>query len=265
MSNRPVLPPDGARWETEVADKARAYVFPLTPDVAAKVRARLRERQSPRRLLRAAVAAVLVVLVLAALWSVPAVRAAVERIFRLGAVTIFVGEPTDTPAPSQTAPVMPTATVRGVGTPLTSALQLTGETTLEEARRRLPTALLLPAAYGEPQHVYLYEMPAPLVTLVWTEPDHPDQVRLALQIVSNRGDAMKVEPSGVTETRVGTHLALWSQGPHLLMFYVDGEPDPALTRQVNDNVLIWQQAGYTYRLETDLPMDDAIGVAESLG
>ena len=38
----------------------------------------------------------------------------------------------------------------------------------------------------------------------------------------------------------------------------------ALRRLVEGNVLLWEQDGVTYRLETELPLDEAIKVAESL-
>jgi hypothetical protein len=267
MNDHPIGPPSGdddARWEAQVRERARDYTYPPTPDIARTVRARLHrpDRYAPNPLLRLAVAAAVVIAVIAALWSVPEVRAAVRQILRLGAVTVLVGEETATPQPS---PERPTPT-REPGDPLTSALQLSGETTLEDARAALGDALKLPmypADLGEPDRVFRQNNRFPLISLVWVQPDDPGIVPFVLQTVNDAGDAMKVEPHSPQPTTVNGHRALWFENPHLLVFYLpSGRGD--LLRQISQNVLLWSEGGYTYRLETDQPMDEAIRTAESL-
>ena len=67
------------------------------------------------------------------------------------------------------------------------------------------------------------------------------------------------------ETTVDGERALWVRGPHLLQFREkNGNVDYDTRRLVNGNVLIWQEDTLTYRLETDLPLEEAVRVAESL-
>src|SRR5687768_5232188 len=93
----PPITPDGGQdtWEVEVRRTASAFEYPPTPDIAGKVRSRLTARQ-PRpyiRLVRVLAAVLIVALALGVLLSVPAVRAKLQEILQIGAITIFVGEP----------------------------------------------------------------------------------------------------------------------------------------------------------------------------
>ncbi len=69
----------------------------------------------------------------------------------------------------------------------------------------------------------------------------------------------------IAATQVHGRPALWVQGPHMLRFRFPGGDDPfELARLVDGQVLIWTQGMITYRLETTLPLGDAVKVAESL-
>lgn len=234
------------RFEQDVRETARQYAYPPTPDIAGKVRSKLQmERRRDTRWLRTAAAVVAAVLLAGALWSVPAVRAAILDMLRIGAVTVIVGE--ETPTPDDRV--------------YESALELPGETTLDDAQRRIGNALRLPDGFGAPDRVYMQEATMPVVTLVWLEAGRENEVRLALQIVNSRGSAFKYEPHETVEIEVNGRRALWLDTPHRLVFFgQDGE----ITRQVAMNVLVWEVGSYTYRLETRLPMDEAVRIAESM-
>jgi hypothetical protein len=54
---------------------------------------------------------------------------------------------------------------------------------------------------------------------------------------------------------------VWAEGPYLLQLS-GGDID--LRRLVEGHVLIWTDGPITYRLETDLTLDEAVRIAESL-
>ncbi len=84
--------------ETSLQAAAHDFPYPLTPDIARAVRQRLamEPRQAAMRRMRLAWAAAIAVLILAGLLAVPQVRAAVLEALRIGAIRIFLTEPTPT-------------------------------------------------------------------------------------------------------------------------------------------------------------------------
>jgi hypothetical protein len=278
------------RWESQLAAVARALPYPPTPDLAAAVVAHTRaprvqavvaRRPAARRALPARRAgqpalgwALAVVLVLAlTLLAVPAVRATLVTIFQIGVVRVIVG-PTETPtatltpAPKSTGtPRPPTATPAPTPTPLTSVLDLAGETTLVDAIRRVDLPIRLPAYpadLGEPDLVFVQDLEGEAVVLVWLEPGDPSQVRLSLHLLSSRqlvDKLIKDGPAEVQFTRVNGREAIWTTGPYFIVNR-SGHYNP--TRLITGHVLIWYEPEVTYRLETSLPLDEAIKIAESL-
>jgi hypothetical protein len=190
--------------------------------------------------------------VLIGLLSVPQVRAFVAEVLRIGAVRIFVTEPTPTAVPTLSA------------TPnlLTSVLQLPGETTLEDAQEKSKFDLPLSPEYGAPDHVYYQQLGGSLVTLVWTKPEAPDEVLFSIQILNQNLVASKFYPFGVEEeVSVNDHRAYWLTRAHQLVYFY-GERE--LRRMIDSNVLIWTIEPLTYRLETDLSLEETLKIAESL-
>jgi hypothetical protein len=92
----------------------------------------------------------------------------------------------------------------------------------------------------------------------------PDKVRLSLHQLGPGTFAMKGEVGTIVETTVNGQRALWTEGPYLLQFLVNGRIEERLQRLVTGHVLIWTDGRITYRLETDLSLNDARRVAESL-
>jgi hypothetical protein len=262
------LPPDAAALaaallelaETSAPDPtasaelaARLHTVPLPP--AASSSTLRHQRPAYRWPLWVAVA----VLVLGLLLAVPPVRATVLDIVRVGAITIA----------AVVAPTPPS-----LRTPLTSVLDLTGETTLAEAQRRVGFPLLLPtepADLGSPSRVFVQDIGGPVVVFVWLDPAHPDRVRLSLHQLGPEVDGQKglvatrqQAPAAVRETTVRGQPAVWFDGPHVLQFRRRGVVVDDFTRLVQGHVLLWEEGGRTIRLETELSLAEAVRIAESL-
>ena len=256
--------------------------YPSTPDIAGQVRRRLygRPRPQPTRLRRLAWGAALVVILLTGLLAVPGVRAQVLEFLQIGIVRIFLVEPTPTPTSSPTAQASPAVDQAGAGdslpvppstqrlasTPMASLLDFAGETSLEEAVRDSGIPIGLPAYppdLGLPDRVFLQNLDGQVLVLVWLSPADPAKVRLSLLQFSGSDNMIlsKIQPVTVLETTVAGNPAVWTEGPYLLK-YRNGDID--IVRLIEGHVLIWEQAGVTYRLETDLPLEEAVSVAESI-
>jgi hypothetical protein len=240
-------------------------------------------------------------ILLAGLLAVPQVRAAVVDVLRIGAVRIFLVAPTpppapvpsatppgpstrprsqgtqgagsvapsETPAPPATTPRAVTPTRSATPAPLGSVLDLAGETTLVDAQRAVTFTLRLPAYppdLGAPGHVFVQDLIGPFVVLVWMEPAHPDTVhpdvvRLSLYEMSPSSYIAKIAPTVIQETQVNGLPAIWASGPYFLLSR-NGNAD--VRRLVEGETLIWTENSVTYRLETNLSLAEARGIAESL-
>jgi hypothetical protein len=250
------------RWDEQVTAIARAFPYPPTPDVAPAVRGRLtRSRGSgpgaSRRPVGKTVAVGVVVLVLLALLAVPPVRAAVQDVLRIGAIRFL---------PFITAGSAPTATVVPTGRPRLAA----GTTTLAAAQTHAGFHILLPAyppRLGPPDEVYL-ERPfggqpsGALVVLTWRDAHHPERVRFSLYELGTQELLFEKMVQVVRTTTVRGQPAAWGQGPHFLrMLRSDRVGD---WQPVESSVLVWAHRGRTYRLETTVPLREAVRIAESL-
>ena len=71
----------------------------------------------------------------------------------------------------------------------------------------------------------------------------------------------KMGPKVIQETQVNGQHAIWAEGPYPLILR-NGNVE--FTRLIDGHVLIWTGVNVTYRLETDLSMEEALKVAESL-
>lgn len=271
-------------FEGRLLSAARALAYPPTPDVSAAVLRRLpvRRPSTARRTLVAV--GIFAALLLAIVIAVPPVRAAVLDWIRIGAVRIFIGEPTppsgasQTPTPTLTptspavltitplSGVTPQLTEPPAPTPLTSVLDLSGQTTLAQAAAQagFPIRLLAyPADLGQPDHVILQHLDTEVVFLVWMDPTRPQAVRMSLtEMASNSILFQKISPKSVQDTTVNGLPAVWIDSPYLLISH---NGDFALTRLVTaGHTLVWTQGRMTYRLETNQNLADALRTAESL-
>jgi hypothetical protein len=224
-------------------DAARRTLYPTTPDIAAAVTRRLHDHRLPLLIPLSRAAAILLLAFTVVLLAVPEARAAVLSLLRVGSVTLL----RETPIPAPTLDLVPTV------------LMLDGRTTLESARQGLPFELRLPAYppdLGNPDHVFVPDVESSV--LVWME---GDVIRLVLTMHPLDRQMSKYYPWTEIGTRVNGDYAAWLTEPHTLFDSGGG----AVTRRIiHDHVLIWYDSEVTYRLETDLPMAEAVQIAESL-
>lgn len=236
------------RFEAWVREAARTFTYPPMP-----MRRPKRARALQARL----------VWVLIALLALVAVAAGVVQFIQVGALRVWLASPT----PPPTLTLLPT--------PITSVLDLQGETTLAEAEAQAGFTLLFPthpADLGEPQHVFYQELGAPVVVLVWLNQD--GSVRLSLHLIGPGSDIAPPLEKGFEKeiltkfgyellqiTEVNQSLALWVEGERKLIAR-DGEVKSI--RLVESPALIWETFGVTYRLEGNFSLPEMIKIAESL-
>ena len=143
--------------------------------------------------------------------------------------------------------------------------QLAGETNLRVARQQADSPIRLPAypaGLGEPQRVFVQDADGAMVVLIWLDPARPDHARLSLHLIEEGSWALyKMQPQIVQETLVRGHRAIWAVGPYPLILRTR---DVAVVRLIDGHMLIWIVDGITYRVETDLPLEEAVRVADSM-
>lgn len=241
-----------------VQQSARRFVYPPTPNVNARLKAAQRPNARPSAARRWAQAAAALLLITLAALAVPGIRAAVIEFLQIGAVRIFSGPPTATPTG------VPDAFQPGAE-PYSSVLQLPGAMALPLIRERVAFPIRLPTyppGVGAPDRSLLLRLERPIAVLIWLDPQDASRVLFSLHLIDSGDFAGKFSPAAVQHVRVGSRPAAWISEPHIFGFYrIDGQ---TAARQVQDHVLLWQDGGVTYRLETPLALDDAIRIAESL-
>ena len=256
-------------WEARLQQTADEFPYPPTPDVAGEVRRRLQEMRArpPVHRRQLAWGVVIALVILAGLMAVPAVRAAVFEILRIGAVHIVPA--TSTP----TAPVLtptgarPAVPLSPSPTPVSSVLDLAGETTLAEARAKVSFPIRLPTTpsdLGMPEHVFLQDLNGPVIVLVWMDRTQPERVRMSLHELGPDTFAQKIQPPVVQETTVNGQRAVWTEGPYLLQFLRGRQRVYDAQRLIKGHTLVWTQGNITYRLEIDSSVSEAARIAESL-
>jgi len=256
------------QFEMHITRAARGLSYPQVPQISRAVISRLGAR--PRRSVHMGwvIAGILLALVLAAGFAVPTVRAAVLSWFRIGAVQIYLVQPSPTPTPTQ-VPGTPTTLVTMTPLPsptlLSSVLDLSGETTLGEADSKAGFSILLPAYpydLGQPDHVFLQDLGGPEVILVWMERLDPQKVRLALyEVPSDNIVLHKMTPQTIVDTQVNGMPAVWIEGQYLL---IDNNGNTVERRLVQGHTLVWTVGKITYRLESGLDLAVVMRIAESL-
>jgi hypothetical protein len=242
------------RWERRLSEIAAGLVYPPTPDLARRF-ALSTGTSEPATLAAApkrvwAFAAILLALLAAGVLAVPQARASLVEFLRFGAIRLILGGPTPTPSPTPVA---------GRATP--TAIVLSGRTSLDEAKAEARFPILLPshpADLGPPDEVYLQEFEGQVVLTLWRNPD--GTARLALYHLTEQDFAVKAVQVIQTTVVDGTP-ALWARGPHFVRLQ---DSTFGQLELVAGDVLIWTAGGVTYRLESDLPLVEAVRIAESL-
>ncbi len=257
-------------FEKQLVSISSGLDYPRTPDVAASVMKRLRPVALPRFASRRfAMSLALILVLFSTLMLIPPARAAILEFIEIGIVRIFRAEPTLVPPPNQQfpstmAPV--TATPRDTSQPLIPILNdLAGEMTLEAARQTVSYPILLPSYppdLGLPDRVFVQDADGDMTILIWTDPQQPDQILMSLHLIPPGSWAVdKFDPALIQETTVNGQRAIWAIGPYPLRFY---NGDLEYMRLIDGRVLIWAEGDVTYRLETELSLEEAVQIAESL-
>lgn len=273
MINGTPSPNHEENLEVQLREIARHLTYPPTPDIAGGVYEALRPARYGKTAslwLRLGSVAVMLGFVL---MLVPGIRAEVLDSIRerLGdsAVVVVNTQPT---AASNNG-VIDIKTPQNVQ-PYHSILDLPGEiaTNLGQARSvfgqpfRLPT---YPEDLGSPDVVYMLRTGNPYVIAGWFYEDDPT-LEMSLHMVDSSSYVTKeffdvVKEDGIGHAQVNGRDAYWLTSPHQVTVYASnsGRLD-RYSWDVSSNVLIWTVGQLTYRLETILPLDRAILVAESL-
>jgi hypothetical protein len=268
-------------FEKQLLSISKGLEYPRTPDIAGRVMARLRMSPSPTgrggrgegypRFVskRLAWSLTILLILFSSLMLIPPARAAIIEFIQIGVVRIFRAEPTPVSPPNQEFPptmVPITATPASTSQPLIPLLErLAGDMTLEEAQQTLDYPILLPSYpsdLGPPDRVFVQDADGDMTILVWLDPQQPDEVLMSLHFLPPGSWAIKkMEPMLIQETTVNGRRAIWAIGPYPIRFS-NGNID--FVRLIDGHVLIWDDGIITYRLETDLSLEEAIKVAESL-
>lgn len=261
-------------FERELVSISRGMEYPSTPDIGGAVRRRIskgergegRQRWMSRRLVWSLMG---IVVLCASLMLIPPARAAILEFIQIGVVRIFSAESTPVAPPQQEFPatmVPATGTPGPTPEPLIPILEnIAGEMTLEQAQRAVGYPILLPtypADLGQPDHVFVQDADGAMTILVWIDPRQPNEVLMGLHFLPPDSWAIKkIEPTFIQETTVNGQRAVWTVGPYPIR-YSNGNID--FVRLIDGHVLIWTSGEITYRLETDLSLEEAVRVAESL-
>lgn len=245
-----------------LARLAPATAYPSTPDLRAGVmRAIAREAAAPAsrgfaarrsafdaRSLVAAAAAVVAAVALAVTLAVPSSRSAVAGFFGIRGEKI---ERLPSPPPGTTATPFPTPTgIENTGRP----------STLDDAQGALGFAPELWRA-APPDNVYLMQFGAATVAVLRYD-------RFDLWQSRDTGLFEKGLPASalLQEFTIDGNPAAWISGGRHIVSYTnaDGTPVAGSQRTVDRNTLVWSTASTNYRIETDLPLEDAVAIAASL-
>jgi len=260
-------------FEKQLISIAIGLEYPRTPDIAGRIRVmtRLRPSARPRFISRKLAWSLAFILILfSSLMLIPPARAAILEFIQIGIVRIFPRSTEPTPEAIRTAtpesiqpltatPSIPSATL------IPMLRRIAGEATLADARQKVDYPILLPTYppdLGQPDHVFVQDADGAMVILVWLDPQQPGAIKMSLHFIPERSWAInKVEPVVVQETTVNGQRAIWAVGPYPLRL---SNGSIEFTRLIEGHVLIWADGDVTYRLETDLSLDEAVKIAESL-
>lgn len=239
----------------ELVELSEHLDWPTGIDLAPTVLERIRAR--PVRRARRWLAPVLVAVAIAVLLLTPPGKEAVAWLLRVAGIGIEFGE---------------------VTTPVTAPATLTvgDAVTLTEAQDAVDFPVLVPSTLPAPDSVQLASWGGGRqVVLAWAASDRlPDvldtgtgllffQFRASVDeqlLTKYATESTRVE---VVEVR-GSRGYFLSDAPHIVMFE---DPDRTIFEdsvRLAANVLIWEEDGITYRIESSLGLADTVAVAQSL-
>ena len=279
----PDLRLDDAQLATALAELGAQIAWPATPDVRARVRARIQAEPrrtrwwtaiwSPRYGFAPAIVTIAIAL-LAVLAFSPEARATATDILRLRGIELFRGPvPTPSPTPSRS----PGAAITPA--PLPSA-GLGTLVTFSEAAGRAGYPLLVPVdpLLGAPDEVYLRAVTgSTAVSFVYrTRPNIPvaplaGVAAIVTQFSGGTVDEQffgKVLDQGTTVEKVTVNgqPGFWIQGtPHFFFYRAGGSSSSVQqeTLRLAGNTLIWTQGDLLLRLEAQVDKATALRIAAS--
>jgi hypothetical protein len=238
--------------EAALRDLSEGIEWPTPVDFSARLRL---EPPRPTWRPRVAWAVVLVGLALVVL-LVPQARQAVANLLGVAGIHIEFGDVPDLPIPTDLAP--------GV------------QVELESARGAVDFPILVPSVLGPPTAVHLLQWElGTQVFLAWEASSLLPEVGesgTGLLLAEFRADLdedffNKIVSGGTTVDMVNLDggQAFWLAGaPHVFMFETGRTDRVADETRLTGNVLIWERAGITYRLESNLDLEGTLLIAESL-
>ena len=234
-------------FESFVQETAVQFDYPATPDFTAKSFPREKAARSIITSPRLAWALAMLALVLAGMFMVPQVRAAVFRIFRAGAITIFQSEGDSYQIQEENSE------------PFTPFVSEFGEmVSLRDAQDKLRNSIFLPKDLAEPNQFIVDSAEAPtMLVSLWLDGDAPEISLYQIEVANFAAKGADI----VVQTQVNGQDAFWIEGPHVIRLE-DGSFESWLF--VEGNVLIWWQGELTFRLEGAENFEEAIAIAESL-
>jgi len=255
-------------FEKQLVSIAKGMEYPRTPNIAGTVMKRLHPSAPLRFVSRRFAWSLTVILILfTSLMLIPPARAAILEFIQIGIVRIFRAEPTPVAPPQQEFPsTMIPVTATPSSAPLIPILErLAGERSLEIAQHLVDYTILIPSYppdLGPPDRVFVQDADGNMTILIWVDPEDPSQVLMSLHLIPPGSWAVdKMEPARIQETTVNSRRAIWAVGPYPVRFS-NGNMD--FVRLIDGHVLIWTDDEITFRLETELTMEEAVRVAESL-
>src|SRR5438876_4969298 len=236
-----------------------------TRDIWPAVRTRIAERRarppwsrlSIERGTLAPVAVTLAVILVAALLLTPRVADALGNLLNLSGVQVY------------RVPQTPTASTSA------HAVTFAGQrvATAAEASRMAGFTVRMPAALGDPSAIYVETAPV-RVTIVYASvkgiPTSP-QAGVSAMVVEFRGTietqimAKAIGPgTSLDAVPLGSGVAYYLSGqPHQFFFFDPAGNLQPETLRLAGNTLLWEQDGYTYRLEAQVSRDEAVRIASS--
>lgn len=172
------------------------------------------------------------------------------------------------PSPTRSSPPPPPGTISGFGTP----------TTLAAARAAVPFRVLVPAALGAPDSVFLdRRVGRGMVTMQWrARPGLPDAGNGVGAVFTQFDTGVDPGfPYFLKEMGGSANIEFviinggdggWITGGHPVSFAVRGDSGArqVVTSRLAANTLLWVQNAATMRLETALGKTETLAIAESL-
>lgn len=248
------LPKDDA-WEEHILAMGKRFEFPPTPDIATLIENRLHPPpKSMMRLITIPTALVLMIACIAVL-ALPDLRAIASDVLRIGGIQLIKEEhPRESVSP-ETANDYVDA-LREIAEPVSLDV-IQGELDMDIP---LPS---FPDDVGPPDTAFLRRADPMMIILVWNDPVAADSIEFSLQFLPNTIDIRKyydADPDFVVLRRT---YGYWLTQPHLFTLRLSDGTD-FFERWIEHDVLIWEENDITFRIESDLPLETVIQIAESL-